>query len=518
MTALYKKLQKRNSFIALDLNENKFKKNINLNKINPVTLSKYPDYKSYRKKFAKYYKTTSKNFIFTNGADEAIKLIFESLLNNDDNILIPSPFFSIYRSISNLYNLNLIEVDYKANLEFPEEKFLKKIKNSKNNLDAVVLINPNNPTGTLLKSKEIENIIKLAENTYVIVDQTYIDFTNESVINLIDKYKNLIIINSFSKLFGLAGLRLGMIFANVVILNNIKRFRLPYNVNSLALELGIDLLSDNNYKQNMLTKYRKEKSYLYRNFEKMNINYYKTNTNFVLIEENDPKRLVSYMKKNGVLIKFIQNENFKNLVRITVGNREENKTFLKLLDKYKRKKYIIIDKSVFLYSKKFLNRIKIILYKLTESELAINEIKKVIINSGPASARELINIFLNNSGIKSENIRNQLKKLDEESIIKNEIKRKMEVLKFLKEKYLLGFLGEFDNTEIPKIFDSSFNYNSLPNNKYIFISSNSNINENNHILYYNFNLPVFNLINFNDKTKLITNLAEGADMYEKINN
>jgi len=512
MNALYDKTGNRSNYITLDLNENNFKKNINMENIYFNDFSKYPDYKKYRKKFSPFYENISINkFMFTNGADEAIKLIFESLTKRNENILIPTPFFSMYKSLGKLYNLNFIKINYNKDLSFPINKIKKYLIDPKDNFKMIILTNPNNPTGTLINKKEIETILKLTKKN-VIVDQTYIDFTDQDCIDLINKYSNLIIINSFSKLYGLAGLRLGMLFASRKIMKKIKKYRLPYNVNSMVLDIAYDLLKKKDYKKRMLANYRNEKKYLYNNFEKLKIKYFKTSTNFVLIKMKNPSEFLEYMKRNGILLKNIKNKKFKNLIRITVGKREENKKLLKLIDKYLQKKYIILDESVFLYCNNLYKKIKIILYSLTDKEYSKNFIKNKLLFSQLNNPEKLILKLVDKK--KKKKALKMYKKIDKKSIIKTQLKQKEKYINFLKQNYLVGFLTDRSYFEINPLFDFIFSSKNLPDKDYLILTSKKkkSINNNKTCYFYN-----FSTIKKNSQQNIITNIAQGADIYEKIN-
>src|SRR6056297_3616580 len=144
MSSIYNKTDDRSNYITLDLNENNFPKEIKIENIAFSDYSKYPDYKKYRKKFSPFYENISiDKFIFTNGADEAIKLIFESLTKENDNILIPSPFFSMYKSLGKLYNLNFIKINFNKDLSFPINKIKKFLINPIKDFNMIILTNPN---------------------------------------------------------------------------------------------------------------------------------------------------------------------------------------------------------------------------------------------------------------------------------------------------------------------------------------------------------------------------------------
>ena len=511
MSSLYKKKKNRENYITLDLNENNFNKNISLENIDFNDFAKYPDYKKYRKKFSYFYKNIpAEKFIFTNGADEAIKLIFESLTNRDDNILIPAPFFSMYKSLGKLYNLNFIQIKFNKDLTFPVNKIKNYLINQKKEFKMLILTNPNNPTGTLIKKKDIEYILNLTDKN-VVVDQTYIDFTNQDCIDLLKKYNNLIIINSFSKLYGLAGLRLGMIFTQIKIIRKLKKYKLPFNVNSAALDIAFYLLNNKYFRKNMLANYKKEKDYLYNNFERLNLKYFKTSTNFVLLKIKNPYRFLNFMKKNGVLLKNLKDEKFNNLIRITVGTREENTKLIRLIEKYLQKKYIILDESVFLYCDNFFKKIKIILFNLTGKEYS----KKIIINKLFLSQKNPKNLLIDlvDKRKKRQAVK-MYNEIDKKSIITSQIKQKIKYINFLKQDYLIGFLNINNYITDNEIFDFIFTIKNLPAKNYIILTSKKKKNKfKDKICYINNFSKKNNLY----KEKTIKNIAEGADIYEKIN-
>src|SRR3989338_3360287 len=229
----------RTNSLRLDFNENavgcSMKVISALNSISPDSLATYPEYDKLRKALANYCNVDVNKIIPTNGTDEAIKTIIETYVEKGkDEIIIPTPTFAMFKFYAQLNEAIIKEIQYNYDLSFPVKKVLGGInKNTK----IVVLVNPNNPTGTSIKEQNIIKIIEKAQenNTIVIIDEAYCQFSGKTSIPLTKKYNNLIITQTFSKAFGLAGLRLGYIISNEDNINLIKKILSPYSVKKYHL-------------------------------------------------------------------------------------------------------------------------------------------------------------------------------------------------------------------------------------------------------------------------------------------
>src|SRR3989338_7542558 len=244
----------REGYLRLDFNENTIgcspKVIETLKKIKQGNLSVYPEYNGLRKALASYCNVDFEEVIPTNATDEAIKTIIETYIEkNKDEIIIPMPTFAMFKFYAQLNEAVVREVLYNADLSFPTNTVLFAInKNTK----IVVLVNPNSPTGTSINDNDIIKIVEKAgkNGAVVMIDEAYFQFYGKTSTPLIKRYDNLIVTQTFSKAFGLAGLRLGYIISNKNNLKNIAKALSPYSVNAAAISCGLAALDDIEYVNN----------------------------------------------------------------------------------------------------------------------------------------------------------------------------------------------------------------------------------------------------------------------------
>jgi len=291
----------------------------------------YPfNYSILQKKIADYVGVEEDCIRITDGADGAIEAIAFATLEKGDEVIIPSPSFGMFYIPTAVTGAKIIKPEYNDNLEFPTEGVLKEI-NKKTKL--IIICNPNNPTGTLVKRKDIIRILDNSKGVAVMVDEVYGEFTGESCIDLIKKYSNLFVIKSFSKSFALASLRVGYIVSNPLNILEINKVVTPYNVNQFAVVAGIASLDDLDYMKKYVNEViTKSKPLLEKYFKDKGINFYPSVANFLLVEVEDSKRLYDALKKEGILIR-PQRGRLEQCVRISIGTLKDTIDFIKVFDK-----------------------------------------------------------------------------------------------------------------------------------------------------------------------------------------
>ena len=210
------------------------------------------------KKIAKYNNVLPTNIVVTNGSDDGIELITKVFIDLEDTVIIPTPTFPVYESASKMMGANIINVSLDSNFKLDLKELIKKVNKS---TKIIWIANPNNPTGNILISKDqIEWLLKKTQDTLVVIDECYFELSQVTAIDLVKKYNNLIILRSFSKIFGLAGLRLGYIISNPTIVLYCKALQQnnqPFSVNRLALAAGA-VIMDNLTKINKAIKEYKD--------------------------------------------------------------------------------------------------------------------------------------------------------------------------------------------------------------------------------------------------------------------
>ena len=301
----------------------------------------YPDSEStnLRNNLKKFSGINSSQILVGNGATEIIYNFCSAFVNKNTKVLIPCPTFSEYKNAVKFSGGKIIHFK-SLSLNNNFSKFIQKIP--KNGI--VFLCNPNNPTGELLSKKLVNDIVKLAEkrSTLVFLDETFIELVpnlKPSVVKSINSHENLFILRSFTKSFGLAGLRIGYGLGSKKILSVLQKIKIPWNVNFVAQSAANTALSYPNFLEKSRKNIKKENSFLMNslsNFDWMSC--FESSTNFILIKTKIPSKLLQkkLLKKN-ILIRDCStfcglDETF---IRIAVKNRNQNKILLKALGEIK---------------------------------------------------------------------------------------------------------------------------------------------------------------------------------------
>lgn len=332
----------RQNLINLDLNESTYNKNdehiINSFRAFPSeVLSMYPSYDIFLNMLSSYTKMKPEETILTNGADQSIEIICKLFFSSKSRVLIPSPVFSYYYHILNLLGVEVIPIYYQKlnnTFVFPLEFLLNKL----DQVDGVILCNPNNPLGTPIAQEDIDKIGYECHirNIPCIVDEAYYEYNNETSIAFIKKYSNFIVIRTFSKFFCLAGLRLGYTLANPYFIKELLKIRGPWDVNHFSIYAGTICLQNLNFFIDKKSLNDTMKTMLYEIFLQKNIPYYKSNTNFVVINQGK-QDMLKILLNNSVIATNLSNYPFHgnlldNHIRITIPNTDYFPTLIEILN------------------------------------------------------------------------------------------------------------------------------------------------------------------------------------------
>jgi histidinol-phosphate aminotransferase len=287
-----------------------------------------------REKLSKYINIDKDNIVLCNGADSVIYNIGMCLLNREDEVIIPEITFPMYETIARSMNCRIVESEmsgFGINLKDIISKITEKTK-------IIWICNPNNPTGTLINKTEFNNFInKVPGNIMIVHDEVYYDFADinqfPDTVNLIKSgMKNIFVIRSFSKVYGLAGVRLGYGIGSKDIIDLLYRVRIPFDVSVLAQAAGIGAIDDKDFYNKTVELNKRERNYIYSELESIGIKYLKTNTNFILIDlEKDADECVKKLLYKGIIVRPMKNYNLPNFFRLTIGRKRHNKRFLKAL-------------------------------------------------------------------------------------------------------------------------------------------------------------------------------------------
>lgn len=288
-----------------------------------------------RKRLAKIHNIGEDQIIFGNGSFELIALIAETFINARDESIIPEPTFKWYKVVTLAMGGKPITVSLKNNTID-----LNEVKNKITDKTKIIwLCNPNNPTGTIFGKSELDYFLEsIPKDIIVVLDEAYSDFnTNDSYpdsLSLIEKYPNIISLRTFSKIYGMASLRVGYGISNPEMISYINRIRIPSNVNRLAQEAAAASLDDEEFKNSVLENVNKGKAFLYKAFDEMQLEYLPSETNFIMVNVvKDGAEVVNELLKTGLYLRSGKEFNMPTWLRITIGKEEENKLIVEGLKK-----------------------------------------------------------------------------------------------------------------------------------------------------------------------------------------
>ena len=293
-------------------------------------LNTYPhDYFKVQKKIAEYVGVEEGCVRITDGADGAIEAIAFAYIENGDKVIIPTPSFGMFYIPAAIEGALIVKPEYGFNMEFPTEQVIGEI-DEKTKL--IIICNPNNPTGTPVKRGDIIRILENSKNAIVMLDEVYGEFTGESCIDLIKKYKNLLVIKSFSKAFALASLRVGYIISDPANILEINKVVAPYNVNQLGVMAAIASLEAIDYMKDYVKEVMTQSKPLLENYlRKKGFKFYNSTANFLLVEVGDSKKIYDSLKEKGILVR-PQKGRIESCVRISIGTLKDTKKFIEAFD------------------------------------------------------------------------------------------------------------------------------------------------------------------------------------------
>lgn len=295
-----------------------------------INFNRYPDMDNtiLRAAIAKSYHLDITNVTCGVGSDEMLDTLFKAVCSNGDLLLVSKPTFSMYKEFAKLHDTKVYEVDLNADFTFNVDAFIKAIK--KENPKMIILCNPNNPTGTLIKR---EDIIKVLESTssLVILDEAYMEFYGEGNIDLISKYDNLIILRTFSKLYALASMRCGYALGQKENIDVIDTAKSPYNLNEITLRLATVVIKNKELYANRIEYFKKERESMYNTLKSLGIEVYPSASNFLWMRLSD--EVVAECDKRKIYIRKMTYNNLK-YNRVCIGTKEENEAFLEVVRNY----------------------------------------------------------------------------------------------------------------------------------------------------------------------------------------
>jgi histidinol-phosphate aminotransferase len=305
-----------------------------------VNVNRYPDGGSFylREELSKFLSVNQDEIVFGNGSNEIIDLIGRAFLREGDEVLSFQYSFVVYRLITQLNGGIFKEVEVENDLSRDLNKMLNAITDK---TKIVFIDNPCNPTGFANLKEEFDEFIKkVPENVIVVIDEAYFEYAKEHGVPNgihyvfpinpeIPKNKNVIVLRTFSKAYGLAGLRIGYGISKKEIIEILEKVRQPFNVNYLAQVGAVEALKDQKFVEFSVFENEKGKEQLYEGLERLGIHFYPTYGNFILFKIQNSDEVYDRLLKNGIIIR--PAFGMENHLRVSIGTEEENKKFLEAL-------------------------------------------------------------------------------------------------------------------------------------------------------------------------------------------
>lgn len=317
--------------IFLDANENSF------GSIPDGDLNRYPDphQSEVKDKLSKIKKYNPQNIFIGNGSDEAIDLLMRAFCEpGKDSILTMPPTYGMYKVAADINNVKVIEVPLTSEFQIETDEVVNKITSS---TKLIFICSPNNPSGNLLSRNSIMTILNNFSGI-VVIDEAYIDFTDEdSWISELENFNNLVVLQTFSKAWGLANIRVGMAYGNETIITVLNKIKYPYNVNGVSQKIIIDALDSESKKNEVVQKIILERNKLAEVLLTLDsVEYvFPSDSNFILAKVRDAKEVYDYLLENKIIVRNRSNIiNCEECLRFTVGTEEENTKLIEILSMY----------------------------------------------------------------------------------------------------------------------------------------------------------------------------------------
>jgi len=325
----------RRSKLRLDFNENTVGASPRVidflqRYLTAADLSMYPEYENALEDLAQHFGASVDELALTNGTDEAIHSLMDTFVESGDEVLLLRPSYAMYRFYAQLAGAKVQELDYRpGTLAFPLEELLDQIRPQTR---AILISNPNNPTGTGIDLRSIEKILDKAPLAAVLIDEAYYEFSGVTALPLVPRYPNLFVSRTFSKTYGLAGMRCGCLLSQAANMAHVKKAQSPYSVNTVAAMAARIAVQDQKFVEEYVLEVLTARELLYIGFENLNIPYIRSQANFVLFQAGDRAiEIRDALRSRGVLVRDRSYE-IDGCVRVTVGTRDQIRRFLDELE------------------------------------------------------------------------------------------------------------------------------------------------------------------------------------------
>jgi histidinol-phosphate aminotransferase len=285
------------------------------------TLARYPEREPVEAEVASFLGISPAQVLLTNGADEAIHLLCSTYIDLNDEVIIITPTFAMYKLFAQSEGARLVEVLSDQDFSFPAKELLSRI-NERTRL--ITIANPNNPTGTAVDCEALLEIADAAPQAAILVDEAYFEFHGKTMLGRSSWPENLFVARTFSKAYGLAGLRIGILVGNIMQMAMLRRVASPYNVNAVALAILPEALRDQRYVENYVAEVRRGRERLQHELKALGLRYWPSHANFVLVRIGSAHtEFVQALRVRGILVRDRSSDpGCEGCVRLTVGSAE----------------------------------------------------------------------------------------------------------------------------------------------------------------------------------------------------
>ncbi len=299
-------------------------------KLSCGSLSVYPEYVEAKTELAAFFGVAENELLFTNGTDEAIQVLVNTYVDDSQDVLVLRPSYAMYRFYAEVAGASVKEIDYcPGDLAFPLTELLDAIRPE---TKAILVANPNNPTGTGVGLDGVRQILERAPAAAVLIDEAYFEFSGVTALPMLSEWPNLFVSRTFSKVYGMAAMRFGCLFSQSANVEFLHKAQSPYSVNTLATLAARAAIQDPDYVSQYVREVLAAREIVYAGLHRLGIRTYPSQANFVLFEAGDRSIPIrDELRRRGVLIRDRSYE-IPGCVRVTIGTRAQVERFLAELE------------------------------------------------------------------------------------------------------------------------------------------------------------------------------------------
>jgi histidinol-phosphate aminotransferase len=298
--------------------------------LTPDRLAIYPEYSDALRDLAAFFKVNQDEFTLTNGTDEAIQLLINTYVDAGADVLLLRPSYAMYRFYAELAGASVREIDYRSDLAFPLEELLAAVRPETR---AVLIANPNNPTGSGTGIIGLQKILEAAPQAAVLVDEAYFEFCGVTLLDRIRDHPNLFVSRTFSKVYGMAAMRCGCLFSRSENVQWLRKAQSPYSVNMPAAIAARAAIRDVDYVERYVSEVLAAREMACDGLRRLGLKFFPSQANFILFQAADRAiEIRDALRERGILVRDRSYE-IPGCVRVTIGTRAQTARFLEELEK-----------------------------------------------------------------------------------------------------------------------------------------------------------------------------------------